>query len=834
MATRFSHQAPFVLIQELQTLLEVMVWPDGADENSTSDAHTSIAPKTRLKAVLHALGQNDLPEPLQRWANRISAALAGRDPSSPKLQALAAQGLRLCAQWTADHAPAPRRREKNKQRPTAMAFAAAQPPRSSVGPHRNTIRPQDSPAVLKGCGPKLAEKLSRKSLDTVADLALFIPCAYQDRRVCTPLGALTPGTWATVEATVDRSLLTGPPWKRKLEVHIKDDSGTLVLVWFRIPRGYNQKFKAGDPIRASGRVTVYRKRLQIAHPEMEKWDDPQIAIVARYPIVEGLGPKKIRFLCRQAAVAVGPQMDDGIPAAVTAPLGLPTLTEALMFLHQVPDTLAEDETRALQAGVHPAQKRFTFTSLFFTQLALARQRRRWSRLNAFSCGPPENGIGALEETFGFTLTEAQKRVINEIRTDLRASHPMQRLLQGDVGSGKTVVALAATHQVLEAGHQVALMAPTEILARQHLETLKPYLKRFGFPALLLTAQTPAPARRSVTAALEGSTPMLVVGTHALIAESVHFGKLGLAVIDEQHRFGVAQRRRLHDKALASASAPHILVMTATPIPRSLALTAYGDLDLSVIDELPPDRHPTHTRLYTTKQKKQAWQDLAELLESGHQAYVVCPLISPSDKIALADAERTAQKLKKTLGPKRVGLLHGQMTTEEKQRALNSFRDGRTQILVSTTVIEVGVDVPSAAVMVVIDAERFGLSQLHQLRGRVGRSATSKGHCLLLAGKSCSSQSLERLQVLTRTADGFAIAEADLENRGPGDLSGIRQAGLPSVELKTLVADPLLLAEARRAAQDVVARDPELEAPQHATLRNVLDKRASSIFGGEAG
>jgi ATP-dependent DNA helicase RecG len=752
-------------------------------------------------------------ESFVQWALEMAQALAAGD--AHLCAVAAAKGLRLCAQAIVREESGPGGDTRSADRPTALATL------------------EESPAVLKGCGPKLAERLALRGLSTVADLALFVPVGYEDRRALTGLSDLEEGMTATVEGRVDRTVWAGPPGRRHLEVHLEpEDDVRLVLVWFRANRGFASKFESGLRVCASGKVYRYRKRLQMNHPDVRPPEEAERVIVPVYPRVEGVAARRLRALCFKASKRASEGLDDGVPAELLQPFNLPTLRDALRFLHDVPADLDPDETTALLEGRHPTQQRFIFGELFLMQLELALKRAEWSGLQAEGC--PPRSTGDLEKVFGFTLTRAQHRVIEEIGSDLAQTRPMQRLLQGDVGSGKTAVAFSAAHQVLCSGMQVAMMAPTEILALQHFRTLKAWAEKTGHRVSLLTGQTPASARRSLMALLESGEPLLTVGTHALFSDPVPFPRLGLAVVDEQHRFGVAQRRRLRDKGTGPDSAPHLLVMTATPIPRSLTLTLFGDLDLSVIDEMPPGRTPSKTRLFLHKERAPAWQTLTELLSAGLKAYVVCPLVSESDKVGRADAERTARNLKKQLPQFGVGLVHGRMSAHDKENAVSRFQDGRDQVLVATTVIEVGLDVPSAGVMVVVDADRFGLSQLHQLRGRVGRSAGLTGHCLLLAGRDVSTDALERLKVLTRTGDGFEVAEADLRKRGPGDLTGLKQAGAPNLRYAHLGRHARLLSAARQAAFQLASVDPDLDLPVHAVLKRVLEARREGSFGAEAG
>lgn len=748
-----------------------------------------------------------------RWAREMTEAMATGDAHVRTLAA--ARGLRLCAQAVVRADPGTGGSTRDSDRPTALTTV------------------QEPPTVLKGCGPKMAERLALKGLSTVADLALFVPVGYEDRRALTAHSDLEEGMTATVEGRVDRTVWAGPPGRRHLEVHLEPENDVrLVLVWFRANRGFASKFESGLRVAASGKVYRYRKRFQMNHADVCPPEEAERVIVPVYPRVEGVAARRLRALCLQASKRASEGLDDGVPAELLHPFNLPTLREALHFLHDIPEDLDPDETTALLDGRHPAQQRFIFGELFLMQLELALKRAEWSGLQAEGC--PPRSTRDLEDVFGFTLTQAQRRVIEEIASDLAETRPMQRLLQGDVGSGKTAVAFSAAHQVLCSGMQVAMMAPTEILALQHFRTLKAWAEKTGHRVTLLTGHTPASARRSLMALLESGEPLLTVGTHALFSDPVPFPRLGLAVVDEQHRFGVAQRRRLRDKGAGPDSAPHLLVMTATPIPRSLTLTLFGDLDLSVIDEMPPGRTPSKTRLFLYDKRASAWQTLQELLARGLKAYVVCPLVSESDKVGRADAERTARNLREQLPQYGVGLVHGRMSAHDKENAVSRFQDGRDQVLVATTVIEVGLDVPSAGVMVVVDADRFGLSQLHQLRGRVGRSAGLVGHCLLVAGRNVTAEALERLKVLIRTGDGFEVAEADLRKRGPGDLTGLKQAGAPNLRYAHLGRHARLLSAARQAALQLASVDPDLDLPDHAVLKRVLEARREGAFGAEAG
>ena len=800
-------------------------------------------PRDQLRQLLETLEGTPAPKdaesnPHQGWARRMQQALEPivHKTQTQEVSLLAAEGLRICAELRniIDTGEAPRSSPRGKtKKPRTQPQKADQAPAAAPRPVDGTPTPGSSPRVLKGCGPKTAEKLAARGLETLGDLVFLTPTAYEDRRHKTPLGALEPEGLATVEATVEKITWVGPPWRRRMQVRIQDRSGALNLVWFRVPRGYASRFEAGTTVQASGRISAYKGALQMAHPEIDP-PDSEPSIVARYPQIEGISARALRSFCAQAVELVAQLLDDGIPKQVLDPLDLPSLPEAVQQVHHPPVDTSPTDTNLLQQGHHPAQRRLVFGELFTMQLELAQGRLRWQTLSAPECRSPRGPLSQLEEVFEFRLTQAQKRVLKEMNRDLESGRPMQRLLQGDVGSGKTAVAFAAALQVLEAGHGVALMAPTEILAQQHAQTFRRWCVSLGISVVELTGSTKAPARRTAQALISGGDPLFIVGTHALLSEPMVYGSLGMVIIDEQHRFGVEQRRLLREKGRLAGQAPHLLVMTATPIPRSLALTLFGDLDLSVLDEMPPGRRPAATKLYHYKEREAALQDLEDLLSKGLSAYVVCPLVAESDKLVVADAERTTQRLAKRLPDYSVGMIHGKLSSEAKRRALERFRSGEDQVLVATTVIEVGVDVPSAAVMMVINAERFGLAQLHQLRGRVGRSASTPAHCLLMAGRRVGENSLRRLEVLTETYDGFQVAEEDLKKRGPGELSGLCQSGLGEWPVALLKGDTKLLSTAREAANELLRMDPNLQMKNHRTLAKILDLRRKRFFGAEAG
>jgi ATP-dependent DNA helicase RecG len=644
--------------------------------------------------------------------------------------------------------------------------------------------------------------------------------------VVRPIAELCEAQDATLRARVASVRVSGWRGRRaRGEAIVEDETGRARLVWFgRAAMGVH--LRPGDEVVCTGRVARYQGLPQLAHPDVVPAERAGAeAVRVRYPDVAGVAPRLLERLCRAAALGCADRVRDGIPAALAGRLGLPDLAEALRALHVVAADALPDVVADLQAGRSPAHRRLVFDELFFLQLGLERRRRLLAREPGEPCDPDGDALPRLLGRLPFPLTAAQRRVVEEIRGDMAGDRPMGRLLQGDVGSGKTVVALCAAELAMASGRQAAIMAPTEILAAQHLRTIEPLARAAGRRVALLTADTPRPARESILALLHAGALDLLIGTHALLAERVAFARLGLVVVDEQHRFGVAQRARLR---LKGERVPHLLVMTATPIPRTLALTLYGDLELSVLDELPPGREPCATRVVDDAERSVAWTEVRSRLRDGDQAFVVCPLVEESAGLDVADAVSTARRLERELPDVRVGLVHGRMAPHQRETVLRRFRQGEIALLVATTLIEVGLDVPEAAVMVVEHAERFGLAQLHQLRGRVGRGRR-RGLCLLMA-----SGESPRLAALAETTDGFRIAEADLELRGPGEMFGTRQAGVPRCSLAHLRQHGPLLEEARRAARALLDEDPGLARfpDTAAVLRARWD--GADQYGEEAG
>ncbi|MFH2006498.1 MAG: ATP-dependent DNA helicase RecG [bacterium] len=743
-----------------------------------------------------------------------------------------ARGMRLLAGVEARRpAPKPRRRSAPAPSVTEQGEAPAEAPAT------------DRLTSLRGCGPKTAERLGARGIHEVRDLLGLLPLHYEDRREVTPIRSLEEGRPACCVGLVTRTRWLGRGRRRFFELVVVDGEDELLCRWFRTYPGLSKQFVEGMQVWVSGTPKPWKARMQMAHPVVRALSEDgggggggaAEGIVPRYPAVEGVGGTVIRSLCAQACERATELEPEPLPQAVLEALGLPGRVEALRQLHCPAEDLSADEVDALENRRSPAHQRLTFDELFLLQLGLAWRRRQVQGLAARPCPVDEELSARLSEAFPFALTGAQRRVIAEIASDLGRTEPMQRLVQGDVGSGKTAVAFAAAAQVMASGGQVALMAPTEILAAQHHETLAPWMERLGYRLALLTASTPRGARESCLALLAAGQLQLVVGTHALIAERVAFERLSLVVVDEQHRFGVAQRARLRDKGDTGEHSPHLLVMTATPIPRTLALTAYGDLDSSVIDELPAGRTTAKTHVFTARQRGGLYRRVKALLAEGKRAFVVCPLVEESEKLLLADAERTHTELTGVLAPHPVGLLHGRMSADDKADTLAAFRSGALQVLVATTVVEVGVDIPDADLMVVESAQRFGLAQLHQLRGRVGRRAGAEALCLLLVDPGATREARQRLQVMESTADGFRIAEEDLKIRGPGELLGIRQAGDSVLTLSQAVANPRLLSTAREVARRLLDEDPALDHPRHGAARQLLETRwQGRLFGEETG
>ncbi len=673
-----------------------------------------------------------------------------------------------------------------------------------------------SPPVtaLKGIGPRLAARLEHLGIHTVEDLLFHLPLRYQDRTRVVPIGTLRPGDEAVIEGEV---LLTEIKFgkRRMLLSRISDGSGSLTLRFFHFSAAMQQSLARGSRVRCYGEARPGSVGMEMIHPEFRRVDEAGLTTVEEhltpiYPTTEGLQQPSLRNLTTQALQWLHDgrlPLTDHLPPELLHGLGFPSLQDAISYLHRPPP---DAPLSLLAEGRHPTQRRLAFEELLAHTLSLRRLRAQAQRHQA----PPLRGDGVLRKKFlaalPFPLTGAQQKVGAEITADLEQPHPMQRLVQGDVGSGKTVVAALAALQAVEAGCQAAVMAPTELLAEQHFHNFSRWLAPLGIEVAWLAGKLKTKQRRDMLGRLADGSARVAVGTHALFQEGVEFHDLGLVIIDEQHRFGVHQRLALREKGKSGGRYPHQLIMTATPIPRTLAMTAYADLDCSIIDELPPGRTPVETVVLPDNRRDEVVQRVHTACRAGRQAYWVCTLIEESETLAAQAAQDTAALLAEALPDLRIGLVHGRLKNEEKEQVMAAFKDGTIDLLVATTVIEVGVDVPNASLMIIENAERLGLAQLHQLRGRVGRGST-ESHCVLMYHGPLSQQGRERLAVMRETSDGFEIARKDLELRGPGEVLGTRQTGLLQLRIADLQRDQSLLAEASRSADLLLQRWPQQAA-----------------------
>lgn len=676
---------------------------------------------------------------------------------------------------------------------------------------------------VRGVGEQRAAQLARLDIHTVRDLLLTLPRRYEDRRLLQPLNRLVGGEWTAVQVTVARTRWAQPRFgKGYLEATVSDASSLAVCRWFNA-RYLEDLLAPGVKINLFGRVSVRRGVVMFEHPEIEiiREDEDESLHVGRitpvYPLTENLGQRTMRRIVAAALESFVPNLSETLSETTRARWKLMGLQQALRTAH-FPD--ADDQTLR-------ARERLVFEEFLCMQLILAARKYQADHVTKGRALIPN---GALRERFiqslPFQLTGAQRAALEEIRADMARARPMHRLLQGDVGSGKTVVAASAAVDTIECGAQVAVMAPTEILAQQHARTFSKFLAPLGLRTGVLTSGLAPDEKISVRAALADGRIQLIVGTHALIQEQVAFKDLGLIIIDEQHKFGVEQRGQLYEKGLH----PHILVMTATPIPRTLAMTWYGDLDVTTIREMPGGRQPIVTRVISEKLLPEAYGFIRKQAEKGRQAYLVYPLVSESEQLDLKAATGMMETLKTgPLAGVRLGLVHGQMRVDERDRVMEKFRRGDVDVLVATSVIEVGVDVPNATVMLVENAEHFGLAQLHQLRGRIGRG-THKSFCIL-QGHPRSRDAWKRLKILEETTDGFRIAEEDFRIRGMGNLFGREQSGGTVLRVGDPLRDTLILENARQEAFRIIEQDPRLRAPEHALLREEARAlyRASSAF-----
>ncbi len=746
--------------------------------------------------------------------------LAGRfnaydELSTSQRQALVAQCRQQLHQWRQQQRP------EASPAPPRLRLAAVDPPSpsSSTVSGQSRLHLEMPLGEVRGVGPKTAARLAQLGLFVVRDLVHYYPRDYLDYANLVRISGLEPGHTATIVATVRRShAFTSPrnPQLAILELQLSDITGRLRVSRFFAGRRFTtpgwlklqqRQFPPGAWVAVSGLVKESAYGPQFQDPLIEVLESPQAPVQSKeigrlipvYGLTEGLGADRMR----QVMAAVLPLVarnPDPLPMELRQREGLMERASALSQIHQPRN----------QAELKASRQRLVFDEFLLMQLGLLQRRRELRQRPAPSLNPATASLlDRFLELLPFGLTGAQQRVLAEIRADLARPQPMARLVQGDVGSGKTVVAIAALLLALDSGCQGALMAPTEVLAEQHYATLCRWLPQLHVSCDLLTGSTRLRRRRQLLTDLANGQLQLLVGTHALLEDPVQFARLGLVVVDEQHRFGVRQRDRLLHKGLQ----PHLLTMTATPIPRTLALSVHGDLDVSQIDELPPGRTPIRTRLLSGGERSQAFELIRQEVAAGQRAYVVLPLVEESETSDLRSAVEVHQQLSsEVFTDLQVGLLHGRMASADKQAAIAAFAAGETQVLVSTTVVEVGVDVPEASVMVVEHAERFGLAQLHQLRGRVGRGAAAS-HCLLLH-EGRNPQSRQRLDVLVRSSDGFEIAEMDLRLRGPGQVLGTRQSGLPDLALASLCDDGEVLERARQVAEQILSSDPQLQRHPH--------------------
>jgi ATP-dependent DNA helicase RecG len=668
----------------------------------------------------------------------------------------------------------------------------------------------DSPLTsLKGVGPALAKKLEKLNLYRVDDLLFLLPLRYEDRTQLVKIGALEAGSRCLVSGEI---LLAETAFRgrRNLLVKISDGSGQLTLRFFHFSRHQQAQFQTGASIVCFGEVRRGQSGFEIIHPEYRIVRDEQSAITTDsltpiYPATEGVQQGRLRSLTDQALrMMASHPPEELLPVATTKKLDLPSLADAILYLHRPP---ADADVEKILAGTHPCQKRLAFEELLAHYLSLRNLRALAASEDAIALREGNEDVSGFVADLPFQLTAAQDRVIGEILSDLAQPHPMMRLIQGDVGSGKTVVAAVACIKAIACGVQAAIMAPTEILAEQHWRSFSDWFRPLGIEPAWLSGSQRAAARRESLEAIANGSARLVVGTHALFQEGVDFKQLGLVVIDEQHRFGVHQRMALRDKGVSSGAHPHQLVMTATPIPRTLAMAAYADLDTSIIDELPPGRQPVTTIAVPETRRGDVVERVRLACASGQQAYWVCPLIEESEVLDYQAAEASYEMLSAALPDLRIGLVHGRMRPAEKERGMKAFKEGLIQLLVATTVIEVGVDVPNASLMIIENAERMGLSQLHQLRGRVGRGA-AQSHCVLLYKSPLGRIAKQRLAVLRDTNDGFIVAQRDLELRGPGELLGTRQTGLPEYRIADLVRDAELMPQVQMTATELYKEDED--------------------------
>ncbi len=734
------------------------------------------------------------------------------DGSQARAETIAEIRQKLSAIKSAKAAPSPRSPEPASSEPVAVP-APAQTNRTT-----NSIAHQglDSPVTaISGIGPTQAKRLERLGVETIGDLLYHFPHRHEDYSQLKPIGKLEYGEQVTIIGTIRATRLKrssgGAPIVNTI---VADGSGTIQATWFNQPYLADQ-FKRGRQIVLSGKVDEYLGRRVMSSPKWEPLDSELLhtgRLVPVYPLTGGIKPRWLRRIIKRTVDYWTKRLPDYLPADIRERNTLMPLEQAVAQMH-FPDDVQ---------NLVRARRRLAFDEFFVLQVGVLRQRHQWREQPGVPVRVDREVLDTFLSTLPYQLTEAQRRALDDILPDLEDDRPMSRLLQGDVGSGKTVVAVAAMFLVVRAGYQASIMAPTEILAEQHFRNVSDMLSPLGVRVALLTGSVPDAEKQEIRASLASGEVQVLVGTHAVIQEDVTFNSLALAIVDEQHRFGVRQRGLLRSKGYN----PHMLVMSATPIPRTLALTAYGDLDLSLIDEMPPGRQSIQTRWFMSGERERAYRFIRSQVEKGRQAYIICPLVEESSRIEARAAVEEHERLQKSIFPDlRLGLLHGRLKSEDKEAVMQAFNARELDILVSTSVVEVGIDVPNATVMLIEGANRFGLSQLHQFRGRVGRGE-HQSYCILLSDMT-TDVSEERLRAIEETQDGFKLAERDLEMRGPGDFFGTRQSGLPELKLASL-GDTPLLELARREAKAIYDLDPTLSHPD---LR-LLARKVEQFWGGE--
>ena len=674
---------------------------------------------------------------------------------------------------------------------------------------RKESRLDSALTVLRGVGPALAQILQRLDLYRVEDLLFLLPLRYEDRTTLVPIGSARPGMRCLIsgEVLLAETVYRG---RRSLLVRISDDSGQITLRFFYFSRQQQLQFQNGVRVTCFGDVRAGPNSYEIVHPEyriLREQQEPEVddALTPIYPMTEGVQQGRLRnFVAQALGIMRSEAPAELLPEEVLQDLSLPKLDAAISYLHQPPQDV---DLASIEAGNHPCQVRLSFEELLAHYMSLRNLRNLAARESAHALldesGLQERFLAALP----FALTNAQQRVVAELKADLQVAHPMMRLIQGDVGSGKTVVAALACAQAVSAGAQVAVMAPTELLAEQHMRSFSDWFQNLDVELAWLSGSQKQAERRASLAAIASGQAKIIIGTHALFQDAVEFANLAFVVIDEQHRFGVHQRVALRNKGKGGGKHPHQLVMTATPIPRTLAMAAYADLDTSVIDELPPGRQPVTTIALPESRRGEVVERVRQACAKGQQAYWVCPLIDESELLDYQAAEASFEMLTDTLDTLRVGLVHGRMKNTAREKVMRSFKAGAIDVLVATTVIEVGVDVPNAGLMIIENSERMGLSQLHQLRGRVGRGA-AQSHCVMLYKQPLGQLARNRLAVLRQTNDGFLVAQRDLELRGPGELLGTKQTGLPEYRIANLVRDAELMPLVQKSAETIQQRFPD--------------------------